>query len=579
VTRRTLLAGLVGVGLVLCACSGVPGSSSPEVIRSGVGGATQAPIATISPQPGAEPRSIVQAFLDANVSRTDDKHAAAKQFLTADARSKWSDSTVTVVDDNLQVGLIDAGDQITVTANREGTIGSTGIYTPAVRGDGTGTEALSLTFGLVRVDGQWRINSLQPGVVVTESELEQSYQLRPLYFFDLAAQRLVADARYTPLTGQSLDSWLLNQLLGGPRQELTPAVLKLPDQFTPKTSSVTASVPITVELTGSSQLDNDTRRRVAAQLATTLGGTEAAPVRITDGGRPVPISSLPDPFSGVDFRAATGENLVPQPFYVGDDGTVRHQDGTPIAGPLGRRGLNLSSIALAQAADGGDDYPAAAVTGPPGAARLLVGSRVSGVRDVGLRSGPLTRPAWAPGQPEAWVGDGRTMLRVVHGAPPVVVPLSLPIGQGAGGTIRAVTFSRDGVRVAIVIAGSDGTAATYLGTIERPGNNVSVDNLVPVTPADVDVNDVAWNDDTTLYVVGTAPDGYGVWSVKADGSQWTPRSRTNLPQAAQQIAAARDEFPWVSAAGAIFVQRSSIWTSPYGLPDTTVRGTSPTYLQ
>jgi Lipoprotein LpqB beta-propeller domain len=579
VSRLAVLAGLISAALVSAACSGVPTTSSPEVIRSGVGGATQAPVATISPQPGAEPRSIVQTFLDANVSRSDDKHAAAKQFLTADARTKWSDSTATVVDDNLQVGLLDASNQITVTANREGTIGSTGIYTPAVRGDGTSTEPLSLTFGLVRVAGQWRINSLQPGVVVTESQLEESYQLRPLYFFDLAAQRLVADPRYTPLTGQSLDSWLLNQLVGGPRQELTSAVLKLPDQFTPKTSSVTAGVPITVELTGSSQLDNDTRHRVAGQLATTLGGTQATPVRITDGGRPVPISSLPDPFSSIDFPVAMGENVVPQAFYLGDDGTVRRQDGTPLGGPLGRKGLNLTSIALAEDPDGGDNYPAAAGTGSPHAARLLVGSRSSGLRDVGLRPGPLTRPAWAPGQPEVWVGDGRTMVRVVNGAPPVVVPLSLPIGQGAGGTIRAVTFSRDGVRVAVVIAGSDGTAATYIGTVERPGKNVSVDNLVPVTPADVDVDDVAWNDDATLYVIGSGPDAYGIWSVKVDGSQWTPRSRANLPQAAQQIAAARDQFPWVAAGGAIFVQRSSIWTSPYGPPDTTVRGSSPTYLQ
>ena len=149
------------------------------------------------------------------------------------------------------------------------------------------------------------------------------------------------------------------------------------------------------------------------------------------------------------------------------------------------------------------------------------------------------------------------------------------------GPIRALKFSRDGVRVAVVLSTPDGTPDGYVGTVERSGNNknVRVDNLVAVSPASVTVNDVAWNDDTTLYAVGTSGGSYGVWSVQSDGSMWSTRSRTNLPQAAQQIAAARDQYPWVSAGGVIFVQRSSTWVSPFGPPDSTVRGTSPTYLE
>jgi Lipoprotein LpqB beta-propeller domain len=575
--KRLAAAAIGAVALIAAACSGVPNSSTPEVVRTGVGGPTQAPSPIASPQPGAEPVAIVKGFLNANVSTSGDKHAAAKQFLTPQARSKWNDTNVTVVD-NYQVRDADPNQStVTATANELGTIDGTGVYTPVVQGDGTGAQPQTLTFGLIQVKGQWRIDQLQPGVIIPAAAMGFTYQLHPLYFFDLTSQRLVADPRYSPLTDQALASWLLTQLFAGPRKELQRAVLALPDQLTSRGATATWGATTTIDLPGSSHLDTDTRRRIAGMLATTLGGRSATPITLLDGTRQVPVPGVPEPFSTDDFLSATGGDLDSLPVFIGDDGAVHSQDGRALDGPLGRKGVPLTAVALAANHNDTTNYRAAALTGPPASSRLLIGTSTAGLKDAGVLPGPLTRPTWAPGLSEVWLGDGKQIIRAFPDAPHSVVPLTVPTGQG--GAIRAVKFSRDGVRIAIVIAGRDGTSECYVGTVERASNTVPVDQLVAVTPGSVNIADAAWNDDTTLYVVGTAGTNYGVWSVQDDGSQWTERSHANLPEAAQQIAAAPDQYPWVSAGGALFVQRSSSWVSPFGGPDATVHGTSPTYLE
>src|ERR1700761_2063756 len=96
--RTSLLA--VGAALTalvaLAGCTTIPDSSTPQVVQpvvvqnagDGVGG----------PLPGDDPRTIVQGFLDANGSTTDPNHTVARQYLSRDERSHWSDARVTIVD-------------------------------------------------------------------------------------------------------------------------------------------------------------------------------------------------------------------------------------------------------------------------------------------------------------------------------------------------------------------------------------------------------------------------------------------------------------------------------------------------
>jgi lipoprotein LpqB-like beta-propeller protein len=572
---RTLVAVIAALTIALTACAGVPERSTPERVRA-IGGSTATPVPTPTPQPGADPRAIVLGFLSANVSSLPD-HNAAKGFLTPEARNAWSDSTVTIVD-TYQVKLPDPStDSVTVTANQVGSLDQNGIYRTVQQAD----SSIQRSFGMKRIGGQWRIDKLSPGLVIQLSDFLLNYHMHPLYYFDLGQKHLVPDPRYSPLADQSLATWLLDQLLSQPRPELEQAVNSISDTVNAKNATVTvdaASQLYVVELPGSSQLDQDNRRRLAAQVASTFNN---ALITITDNRREVSIPGVTGPFTETDFQPAIGVFHARPAYYVNDAGMVVDQTGKVLDGPLGHRSYNLTSISLA-GDPAASDLRAAGVAGLAGQSTLLTGTSKLGLRVAKLPAGTMSRPAWAPGLQEVWLGYGASLLRVPTSGTSSGTPSQVAItGRGSlTGLIRAVRFSPDGTRIALVIGGSGRVVQCVVGTVERNGSSVRIDNLVVVTPSDMTVTDAAWADGTTLYVTGrTDPSDYGVWSVQSDGSAFSKRPFSNLPAQPESIAASSGELPWVASGGGVFIQRSNVWSAPFGGIDATVRGRSPIYLE
>ncbi|MEP6599015.1 MAG: GerMN domain-containing protein [Actinomycetota bacterium] len=574
--RATLLVfGAVAV-LASAGCSGVPSSSRPEFVKS-VGGGSPPPLPTSTPEAGADPASIVAGFLAANVNPLDAKHSTARQFLAPEQSAKWDDSTATVVD-SYQVGSMNAATRtVPVSVVKIGMLTRQGVYAPVPGSPGgTASEAVTLSFVMKLVNGQWRIQVPGQGLIVRATELASSgssaYKLRSLYFLDSAGRHLVADPRYTALTGPALAKWLLERLQEGPQQTLSNAVQKLPEQINLKAAEVTERSGVGIELPGSGQLDPDARTRLASQLANTFAqSAQPAPITITDGGRPVT-------YDKDHLLAAAGTLNNPPAFYI-LDGSLRQQNGDPVDGPLGLKTYGLTSAALALSPDGSGNFLVAGVTKAGGASTLLVGTLKGGLRKAGIPPGELTRPSWAPDQSEVWVGRGSTLYRVARAARPVAVPINL--GPGSAAQIRAVRVSPDGARLVLVLAADQGPASAYVGTVARQGASVRVEALAPITPSNVDLTDIDWNDQTTLYAIGVGPSGYGVWSVQADGAAWTERNRQGLPAAPQTIAAAPGAVAWVSSNGGVFKQDgpNQTWVSPFQPLNATVVGRSPTYLE
>jgi hypothetical protein len=280
----------------------------------------------------------VLGFLAANVSSLPD-HNAAKGFLTPEARNTWLDSPVTVVD-AYQVKLPDPSTHVvTVTANQVGTIDQNGIYRTVQQAD----SGIQRSFGMKRLNGQWRIDKLSPGLVIQLTDFG-AYRMHPLYYFDLIQKHLVPDPRYTPLSDQSLATWLLDQLLSQPRPELQLAVLSIPNAVNAKNATVTVdatSQVYVVELPGSSRLDKNSRRRLATQVAFTFNN---ALITITDNRRPVSIPGITGPFSETDFQSASGVFHDRPAYYVTDAGVVADQTGKVLDGFLGHRSYGLTSI-------------------------------------------------------------------------------------------------------------------------------------------------------------------------------------------------------------------------------------------
>ncbi|HSY15213.1 MAG TPA: LpqB family beta-propeller domain-containing protein [Jatrophihabitantaceae bacterium] len=576
--RRWLgvVAVLAGVA-ALAGCSGIPSSSAPQIIRAVTGGVVPSAEPTIAPAPNSDPREIVTDFLSANLG-DDAHHVAARGFLTEDARSKWTDTTVTVVG-TFQVSVADPiTHQVTVTADQLGTLDQSGIYTPVLEDDGETGIPITLTFGMQQVSGQWRISQLANGLVVDRADFKSAYEPRPIYFFDDSQPRLVPDLRYSALTDQSLCTWLLQQLSDPPSAELQSAVTgNLPAQTNHASVTFSSSV-ITVDLPGVSQLNGQTRVHLAAQIAYTFQIDFNTTVELTDGSHAVDIPRVPSPFTASDFVNFAGNGLPPTLYYL-HAGALVESGSAPVPGPAGQGSYHLTSVAVAQR--GAGPGLVAATTGPSGEARLLTGPLGGSLTLAKAPAGPLTRPAWAPGLSEAWIGDGALLLRVSASGQSVNQVAMAGRSSAPLGRIESVAFSPDGARIALVMVPGDGTAQVWVGAVVRTGSSVRVDGLEPVTPPGLVLVDVAWNDSTTLYTIGadaTRGNQFGFWAVQVDGSLLNPRSTDGLPGSADTITTTSLAEPWASATGAVFVLKQNLWSSPAPGGQTT-GGTAPNYLE
>ena len=569
---------VLGLLAAVAGCTTVPTSSTPSIVRAvPQGDAGQA--VTVTPPPGADPRTIVQGFLQASAVN-DPNHASARSFLTPEANRRWLDTTITVIDQP-QIGNPVDG-KVTVTGQQIGSVDSSGVYTPSLQGDGTGTRGtpVSQTFDFAKVHGQWRIDSLQKGLLLSVGQFEQQYQQRKVYFFDISEEHLVPDPRYTALVDtRDLVTWLVAQLAQGPRGGLQTGVPAQADAKRVRVVSFPAGeapAPIQIEIPGSGQLDISNRDRLAAQVATTLGQVDpSGDMQITDGGQPVRIPAV----GGTRFtlQDLAGQYSIsrpsPQLFYV-RGGAVYQGDGRRLPGRVGAGVYGLTSVALSPTI-GGTDLRVAGVRGSGNDEYLDIGTPD---RLIATRlHGALSRPAWAPDVDEVWVGDGSTLYRVGLNGAVTPVPID-SVGGRPSGTVVAVRLSPEGSRVALVLRNSDNIAQIYIGAVVRGTSQVRVAGLVPISPQGVAINDVAWNDELKLFAIGTdtATGNWGVYEVQCDGSLWTLRSDSGLPGTPESLTVTAHAVAAVSVGNTVWRQQAGGWAALRG--DDTV-GRNPVYLE
>jgi hypothetical protein len=391
----------------------------------------------------------------------------------------------------------------------------------------------------------------------------------------------VPDLRWSPLTDRTqLAEWLLTELVNGPQSDLQNAVSTdtLPAQADARNITVTLGTPTRIEIPGSSQLDPGVLDRLAAQVSQTLLETlSGRAITITDGGRPVPIRAVGGTqFTASQFSSATGPAQPEPAVYYLNNGRVTTEAGKPLAGPLGDGSTFLTSLAVHRDATG--TLVVAGVEGSGNSARLAVGTQRAGVRPTALH-GQLTRPAFAPGQNEVWIGAGSRLYRVsIRGTKGTVAPVAIPSAFG-GGRIVAVRLSPEGSRIAMVVAGATaGSAQLWIGSIVRAAGQVRVDTVNLISPAGVTVQDVAWLDSLKLFAIGT-PTGSSegrTFESGVDGSEWANSTIPNLPAPPDSVTVAPAANVWVSADNFVWQQSGSEWVSPVARGQTP--GTMPIYL-
>lgn len=578
--KRAWMAPLAVLMLALAGCSGVPSSSSPETVEAvDTGGPSPSQVTAKT----GDARQIVTYFLEQNASPAE-THPSARAYLTKAANNRWSDEAATIIADEPPISTFDRSrGTVTVYGRVLGTLNSSGIYTPSLQGDGQGGDRQPFVFHLVQQpDHQYRIDRLQTGLLLTNQQFRDSYRQQVLYFYDRSEESLIPDLRWSALDDRVLWSkWLLEQLASGPRQDLANAVNAetMPANIVPSTIAVTLGTPTQIEIPGSSQLDAGGRDRLAAQVSLTLNeALSGREISITDNNVPVQISAVGGlSFTAADFTGSTGPPLPPSEVYYLTSGQVRDDTGHLLGGPLGEGQYYLTSIAIGQPEEGGPQY-AAGVTGSGRREHAYVGTVRAGLRPTSVQ-GTLSRPAFAPGRAEVWMGVGSNLVRIdMDTARPRVYPV--PIVSG-GGQIVALRFSPEGSRIAIVIAGANGRTQLFVGAVVRGAGQVRVDLHEPISPIGVVIADVAWLDPFKLFAIGklAGTDDSRTFVTGADGTDWTNSTLGNLPAPGRPdtVTAATASNVWVSSNGYVWKLSGTSWV-PTGTTGQTP-GTAPVYLE
>lgn len=513
------------------------------------------------PRPGMSPAEVVQGFLDASAS-FDGDHAVARQYLTTDASLNW-DTTRGVVVYEGAGALGSYGGSVIFRAAQSGTISPIGRYEVAPAG-----AELQKDFTLVRDGEEWRIDRLPQGLLLALPDVERSFRSLSIYFFDPTFRTLVPDPRMVPVIGPGQATTLVRYLIGGPSEWLQPAVRTgFPDGVALNIESVPIENGVArVDLTANARSAPDSARKaMSQQLVWTLKQlAEVAAVELTATGLPLLVPGVGSPQPRDSWPAVDPSGLpIGATGYLVRPGSVARFVGDlviPVPGAAGDAGRNFVRIAIA--------LDSQSVAGVDGRGRLwraeiAVGSELAQI--------PVDFP---PANPvfdrngELWVvGEAVGLVRVGADGVAQQIPVS---GLPDGSTLRMAVPSRDGTRVALIVA--DGPRnVLLLGRIVRasPNGDASISAPIRVESSLAEVLDVSWSGADTLAVLGSVEAGSlqvlevepASGAVTALGAPEAPISVTAAPGLSTLVAAAD---------GTIYELVGGVW-------QVRTRGTAPAY--
>ncbi|HSU36021.1 MAG TPA: LpqB family beta-propeller domain-containing protein [Propionibacteriaceae bacterium] len=457
------------------------------------------------PAPGDDPLQIVEGYLRAT-SNYQAGYSIAKQYLTRGATEKWSpDSGVTIYSGSPVV----KGQSVELQGRLVGSLAADRTYK-------SGDRKLSYDFGLVQENGEWRINTPPPGLMVAVFVFRSFYRAYQLYFVSNDSV-LVPDTIYLPTLPNpaNVASALMKALLNGPSSWLD---LVADSAIPPETTLAVESVTITDGIAAVALSDPvlalpDARRSLlAAQIVYTLKqavGVKGVLIRVNQEGYRVPESDETTMAVGVED---VPPELEPVPLATGDplyavtrDNEVQlinsagaNPERQPLAGALAGGGYDVDSIAVSPA-----NTDMAVVTN--GRTRLRRGPTTGEVEPFETRFTDLLRPqftrygeVWAIGRVK-----GRQQIWVFTRAGRYAVDAPL---LAKGGEITAFKISPDGTRMALVRKTATGSELGLTRVIRA--DRITVDGWRPIdltqegTAQVAQISDVAWLDASELLLIG-----------------------------------------------------------------------------
>ncbi len=467
------------------------------------------------PDANATPEQIVRGFLSAQAAGVNEAFATAREFLTERASQEWDPyGQVTVYSGDLGLTMSHAPsadgdaedaarateqpapdlatvDQVVMSgpANVAGVVDVAGQYVEA-----SNDARQDVSFVLTKdVAGQWRIDEVADGVLVSQPNFASVYRSTPVYFLSQDLTTLVPELRWFPQRNIATNA--VRALLAGPSEWMRDAVVSgapagtsLSVEAVAVDSAGTASVDLTGPVLAA---DEDQRALLSAQLEATLQRISGVSgVALTVGGAALTVKPHPD----------LERDPAPEGPALGvREGTVVSLDGRQLSPVVGMPSLvSLDPTALAVR-----DGVVVARLGRDRLARLATGGEVTDLlAEPGVVAPSVDRFGWVWTASER-VDGGLIAVRASDG-----MRMDVVVDWLAGQDVRQVRVSRDGARVAVLSAGPEGTQVEVAGIVRDPdGGPQRVNASVPVGGSLASASDAAWVDEVTVAVLGDPSDG------------------------------------------------------------------------
>ncbi|HSO68261.1 MAG TPA: GerMN domain-containing protein [Arachnia sp.] len=504
---RLLLAALLGVVLVT-GCTHIPTAGPVEEVPvsaepRGIDIAPQPPVA------GMLPARLVDGFLQAMASPEGD-YAIARQYLTDDAAQRWEPIDAVVFDGLVVGGAATA----TLDATQLGTIDQHGRYSSEPRD-------LEHDFGVVNQDGEWRIASPLPSLMVSRYIFERYYERVPLYFMSRSGTHVVPDPIHLPEMLVTPTA-VVEALLNGPSEAIDQAVTDaIPSgiSLSDEGATIDQSGVVTVNFEGLfDRLGDDARRRLGAQLLWSLTAIpRVTGLVVTSGGVPFTLPGARAD-GALELASQQGYQILSRAATVDlfgiREGTPGRVTGESRFEPWEGTVSNAADLAVSLDGDTAALIDATRRT-------LLMGSMRGEFGEVEVPVTNLRSPQFVLGT--LWVmgddAEGVARLLTVDRMGSVTeVQVSLPEGR----ELEDFAVSPAQARAALLLS-EQGTRTMGIATVVPVGEVEIVDwRALPMMAASGDmVGDVlalAWHAETSIAVAGSAGGVRSVFAVEVDGS-------------------------------------------------------------
>lgn len=502
-----LTAALISSGL--SGCMSLPTGGEPHAFDLHIPDSDPIDQIGVGPQQDSAPERLVSDFFRACAAS--DEFVTAGRYLTDEAAGAWQPFGSVLIysaSDPPALQIVSADTKkdtvrVQVTVKVVASVDADGVF--ALGPD----HEIKLDFELLKdKNGQWRINRLDDGILLSRSAFSTTFQQGQLYFYAARTDSLVPDPRWLPR--KRMASRLVGALLAGPSEQIRAAVSSTASE---SLSLPTKGVEIsggnaTVALVGSTELTERARERLLDQLAATLGQVEGVE-KVTLELNSVEIGSRrtePEPSFG--FVSLIG--IKDGAFVV--DGS----EGVEVLVAGQKVGMGVKKVAASTAED-----PLLAWMDGEGKLSLAPQKGQAEIQtDTYGKLVPFGVDRWN----WVWIADSRGSFTVRSAQND-----THPVAVGSDVKITNVAVSPSGLRILFSVEGEAGVTL-YTGVIERndQGRPQRLLNVTPLTFTNDQIMDFAWSGDLKMMVlVKKDQEHRELWAVPISG--FTQSSPVRVP--------------------------------------------------